>query len=89
MPALPTIVTSRTSSFSRRSSAKDCSLLRGRIPQTPSFGVLMSWTNACFAALYLPTAECCGFVRSRRTTKAFGGGGSPPPAASSGTLPLA
>ena len=54
VPALPTRVTSRTSSLSSRSSAKDCSLLRGRMPQTPSFGVLMSCTKACLAALYLP-----------------------------------
>src|SRR3954466_11355105 len=32
VPALPTSVTSLTSSFSRRSSAKCCSLLRGLIP---------------------------------------------------------
>ncbi len=58
VPALPTRVTSWTSSLSRRSSAKDCSLLRGRMPQTPSFGVLMSWTKACLAALYLPDRAC-------------------------------
>src|SRR6266496_2351256 len=77
VPALPTIVTSRTSSLRRRSIEKDCSLLRGRMPHTPSFGILMSGTYACFAALYLPTALCCTFVRSRRTTNSFGGGVQP------------
>ena len=38
VPALPTRVTRRIDSSSRRSSAKLCSLLRGRTPMTPSRG---------------------------------------------------
>ncbi len=78
VPALPTMVTRRISSLSSTSSAKDCSLLRGRIPQTPSLGVLISWTKEPRAALYLPTALCCGASLSRSTTKALGGGVATP-----------
>ena len=63
VPALPTSVTSLMSSLSSRSSAKCCSLLRGRMPHTPSRSFL---TGATF--LLVPSsgrARCARRCRDR------------------------
>ena len=74
VPALPTSVTSLMSSLSSRSSAKCCSLLRGRMPHTPSFGACLSGRTPALAADRSGRARCAGgLVRSRRRNW-FGGG---------------
>src|SRR3989454_8573088 len=66
------MVTSLISSLSSKSSAKLCSLLRGRSPQAPSFSDLRSGTNRPFCALYLLSAVWLGALRSLSSANSFG-----------------
>ena len=83
VPALPTRVTSFTSSASSRSRAQCCSLLRGRMPQTPS-RILRSGISLPLAASYRPSAVCDGLSGSRSSTYWLGSTS----ALSSGQRPL-
>ncbi len=82
VPALPTMVTSLISSLRSRSSAKLCSLLRGRRPQAPSFSDLSSGTNLPLAALYLASAVWLAASRSLSSANSLG---QTVPAIASGT----